>query len=69
MSCRKTVCQECATDWDGIYYCSPCLAVRRRGAAGGAALPALLLVLAVSAALFLAGPTLLVWAATLLQRM
>jgi hypothetical protein len=25
MSCRKVVCQECATPWEGIHYCSACL--------------------------------------------
>ncbi len=29
MACRKTVCQECATTWDGINYCVSCLAERR----------------------------------------
>lgn len=29
MTCRKAVCQECATQWDGIYHCTSCLAARR----------------------------------------
>ena len=38
MSCRKMVCQECATEWDGINYCVACLKLqrsdsRRRGSA------------------------------------
>ena len=33
MACRKTVCQECATTWDGVNHCRPCL-VRLRAAAG-----------------------------------
>ena len=32
MECRRVVCEECATDWQGINYCAPCLA---RKAAGG----------------------------------
>ena len=28
MSCRKVVCQECATTWDGVNYCRACLASR-----------------------------------------
>jgi len=28
MSCRKVVCQECATTWDGVNHCRPCLAKR-----------------------------------------
>jgi succinate dehydrogenase/fumarate reductase-like Fe-S protein len=30
MSCRKDVCGECATEWDGINYCVSCLAARRK---------------------------------------
>ena len=30
MACRKVVCQECATEWEGINYCAACLAERRR---------------------------------------
>jgi len=26
MSCRRVVCQECATTWDGVNHCRPCLA-------------------------------------------
>ena len=29
MSCRQVVCQECASTWDGINYCRPCLAKQR----------------------------------------
>jgi len=29
MSCAKLLCQECASQWDGIWYCSPCLAAKR----------------------------------------
>ena len=29
MACRKVVCEECATQWDGINYCVACLARRR----------------------------------------
>jgi hypothetical protein len=31
MSCRKTVCAECATRWEGINYCVTCLQARRAG--------------------------------------
>ena len=68
MTCKKTLCQECATDWDGIYYRSGCLGMRRTGARSGAPVVAWILVLLASAALLAAGPPLLVWSATLLQR-
>jgi hypothetical protein len=29
MSCAKMLCQECATQWDGIWHCAACLAARR----------------------------------------
>jgi hypothetical protein len=29
MSCRKVVCQECATTWDGVNHCRPCLSQKR----------------------------------------
>jgi hypothetical protein len=40
MNCTKPLCQECATQWDGIWYCSPCLTAQRssrvqRSHAGG----------------------------------
>jgi hypothetical protein len=65
MTCKKTLCQECATDWDGIFYCSACLAGRRRTAATGSSAAAWILV---TAGLFALGPKLLVWGVTLLQR-
>lgn len=68
MTCRKTVCQECATEWDGVFYCSPCLAGRRKASATRAPVMGYLLVVLAAAALLAVGPKLLVWSATLLQR-
>ena len=68
MACRKTVCQECATEWDGVNYCSPCLLKRRTAASGGLPVLGWILTVAVSAALFVAAPRLLVWCSTLLLR-
>jgi hypothetical protein len=68
MTCKKTLCQECATDWDGIFYCSACLAGRRRAAATGSPAAAWVLVTLAAAGLFALGPKLLVWGVTLLQR-
>jgi hypothetical protein len=37
MSCRKLLCQECTTQWEGIHYCRACVGslaaapVRRAG--------------------------------------
>lgn len=68
MTCKKTVCQECATEWDGIFYCSLCLANRRKHSGSRAPVLGWIVVTAASAALFWVGPRLLVWGATLLQR-
>jgi hypothetical protein len=68
MSCRKTLCQECATEWDGIFHCSACLAARRTASSTRGAGLGSVLVLIACAAFFLIGPRLLVWGATLLQR-
>ena len=68
MSCRKTLCQECATEWDGIYHCAACLAKRRKAALGRGSSIGYVVVGIVCAALFLIGPKLLLWGATLLQR-
>ena len=32
MACRKPLCQECATQWDGIWHCASCLGKKRRAA-------------------------------------
>ena len=29
MSCVKMLCQECATQWDGIWHCAHCLGAKR----------------------------------------
>lgn len=68
MTCRKTVCQECATEWDGVFYCSTCLGQRRKAAGTGAPVFGWILVTLAAAALFAIGPRVLVWGATLLQR-
>ncbi|MBI3855064.1 MAG: hypothetical protein HY293_05175 [Planctomycetes bacterium] len=68
MTCRKTVCQECATEWDGVFYCSSCLGGQRRASGRRAPVLGWILVTLAAVALFCIGPKLLVWAATLLQR-
>jgi hypothetical protein len=29
MSCQRVVCEECATTWDGVNHCRPCLVAIR----------------------------------------
>lgn len=31
VACRTVLCQECATAYDGIFYCARCLAARQSG--------------------------------------
>lgn len=68
MSCRLVVCQECATTRDGINFCRPCLA-KSHGAAvapGRWRRPlAGLVMVAISAGLFLLCAQLMVWSVVL----
>jgi hypothetical protein len=61
MSCHKGVCHECATTWDGINYCTRCLAEQRRSAAPRASWPGIVLVALLAAALLSVVPPLMVW--------
>ncbi len=61
MSCQKVLCQECATEWEGINYCIACLASKRTGSGQGRILACMILVPAV-AGLLLALPSTIAWA-------
>jgi hypothetical protein len=68
MSCRKVVCQECATTWDGVNHCRACLAAR-----GGAARSRALVGAWIACALFCAAALLLAargiaWSTAMLAR-
>ena len=63
MACRKVLCQECATEWDGINYCVACLALRRKADRARSSVLSWAAVLLASAALFFASARLMVWAA------
>lgn len=65
MSCRRAVCQECATTWDGINYCAACLSRKRRSSRSSTAWAGWLLVVAASAGLFWFVSRLMVWAGVL----
>jgi hypothetical protein len=61
MECRKVVCAECATDWDGINYCASCLARRRSARREGRLLPGVVALAAACALLLFATVRLMVW--------
>jgi hypothetical protein len=52
MSCHKGLCQECATPWDGIHYCTSCLAEKRRAVVARPSWIAILPVAVAAAGLF-----------------
>jgi hypothetical protein len=66
MSCRKTVCRECATEWDGVNYCVACLRRQREAAATRPTVLGYVGVVLASAVLFALGVRLMVWCAALL---
>lgn len=69
MSCRKDVCQACATQWDGIYHCTACLAARRSASTDRASLGGWFALSAgVLATLWLSAKA-MVWAAALIAGM
>lgn len=66
MKCRKPLCQECATQWDGIYHCAQCLAAQRGTVAEGRRWTGwLMLVAAVIVLLYVSTQT-MVWAGALI---
>jgi hypothetical protein len=66
MSCRKVVCAECATEWEGINYCAACLGKRRVQSQRGSRVPGILALLVVCALLLFSTLRLMVWSGTLL---
>jgi hypothetical protein len=65
MSCHRAVCQECATTWEGIHYCTRCLAEQRQSTEAATPWAAGVLVLAAAAGLFWVVTRLMVWAGVL----
>jgi len=69
MSCRKVVCQECATAWDGVNYCRSCLESRGASAASGGAFRAWVGWALFCAVLFIAASRALAWSAAMVARL
>lgn len=61
MACTKTLCQECATQWDGIWHCASCLAAKRGAVPAHSRVPAWIAVVVTSLILLFAGARVMVW--------
>ena len=61
MRCRRSICQECATQWDGINYCVVCLEQVRRGATEESSLVQWALLGTAIGVLFYAASLVMVW--------
>ena len=61
MACTKTLCQECATQWDGIWHCAACLGEKRRANVDRSPLIGWIAVVALSLIFLYAGARVMVW--------
>ena len=66
MKCRKPLCQECATQWDGIYHCAQCLAAQRGTTTAGRRWTGWLTMVAAILTLLYVSAHTLVWAGALI---
>ena len=66
MKCRKPLCQECATQWDGIFHCAQCLTVQRGTTKQGRQVTGWLSVVAGSLILLYVSAKTMVWAGALI---
>ncbi|HET8798475.1 MAG TPA: hypothetical protein VFO89_12345, partial [Thermoanaerobaculia bacterium] len=66
MSCRKMLCQECATQWDGIWHCAACLGAKRGAQVERSAVLGWIVVVLSSLLFLYAGARVLVWTSALI---
>lgn len=69
MTCRRSLCQECVTQWDGIYHCASCLAARRNKAVDRSGAAGWLALIGVSALLLFFSARMMVWTGALIASM
>lgn len=69
MSCAKTLCQECATQWDGIWHCAPCLASKRGAAKQRSPVFSWIAVATLSFLMLFIGARAMVWTAAVIAGM
>ncbi len=61
MACTKMLCQECATQWDGIWHCAACLAAKRGTTTQRSPVLSWFAVVAVSLGFLYLGARVMVW--------
>ena len=66
MTCQKMLCQECATQWDGIWHCAACLGSRRGAAVQRSPFFSWIAVVALSLVMLFTGARVMVWTAALI---
>jgi len=66
MTCHNTVCQACATQWDGIYHCTTCLAARRTASAERGSVVGWLTLAAGAGVMLWLSARMMVWAGALI---
>lgn len=66
MSCTKMLCQECATQWDGIWHCAACLGAKRTATVERSALPAWIGVVLIALIFLYLGARLMVWSSAVI---
>ena len=66
MSCSKMLCQECATQWDGIWYCAACLGSKRGTTVQRSPVFSWIGVVVLSLLMLFAGARVMVWTAALI---
>jgi hypothetical protein len=66
MSCRSSICQECATQWDGIWHCNRCLAVRRGATVERAGVGGWVSLIVAAAVLLILSIQVMVWSGVLI---
>ena len=69
MSCGKMLCQECATQWDGIWHCAECLAASRSANVQRSSAGAWFGVVTLSAIFLYLGARVMVWVSALIASM
>ncbi|MCU1350503.1 MAG: hypothetical protein JWO56_3533 [Acidobacteria bacterium] len=66
MSCKSSICQECATQWDGIWHCTRCLSAKRVATVERPSRAGWILLAAASLLLLILSERLMVWTGALI---